>query len=503
MVPGRASRSRAASAPAGATSAFQRWPVQLSHRPQRGRLGVVELPAQELHPARVRGLVREHRLLLAGPLARHPLVPLAVVLPRLAGGHPAARGAGHRAVHVEHLEHRLEAPPGQVDPGLDGGGGQRPARVRERVDRRADLLLGREGERGEVRPDVAVLAAGQQDDLGPLDAAPGPADLLVVGDRRLRRAEVHDEAEVGLVEPHAEGAGRDQRLDPVGEQVLLRLQPRGLIVLAAVGGDLDALLAQERGRLVGGGDRQRVDDPRVRQRVAAEGVGQPGQPHRGGRQADHGQPERLAVERPAQHQHAAAIVGAAQAGLKLLGHVGRDPGVGGRGGRQHRYVRRQGLEQGPDPAVVGPEVVPPVGDAVRLVDHDQPGRRGQLRQHVVAEPGVVEPLGADQQHVDRAVADLRVDLLPVVEVGGVDRARVDARPRRRLDLVPHQRQQRRDDHGRARPGRAQQRGRDEVDRRLAPPGPLHHQRPPLLGHQGADRRPLVLAQPRVLARQRP
>ena len=194
---------------------------------------------------------------------------------------------------------------------------------------------------------------------------------------------------------------------------------------------------------------------------------------------------------------------ARDARAQLLGHVGGDAGVGGRGGRQHRDVRRQGLEQGPDPAVVGPEVVPPVGDAVRLVDHDQPGGRGQVGQHVVAEAGVVEPLGADQQHVDRAVANLRVDLLPVLEVGGVDRARVDARPRRRLDLVPHQRQQRRDDHGRACPGRAQQRGRDEVDRRLAPPGPLHHQRPPLLGDEGADRRPLVLAQPRVLARQRP
>ena len=82
-----------------------------------------------------------------------------------------------------------------------------------------------------------LLTAGQQHHLGVVDAAPGPADLLVVGDRRLRRAEVHHEAEVGLVEPHAQGAGGDQRLDPVGEQVLLRLQPPGLVVLAAVGGD--------------------------------------------------------------------------------------------------------------------------------------------------------------------------------------------------------------------------------------------------------------------------
>ena len=51
--------------------------------------------------------------------------------------------------------------------------------------------------------------------------------------------------------------------------------------------------------------------------------------------------------------------------------------------------------------------------------------------------------------------------------------------------------------------RAQQRGRDEVHRRLAPPGPLDHQRPPPLRDQGVDRRPLVVPQPRVLTREGP
>ena len=55
-----------------------------------------------------------------------------------------------------------------------------------------------------------------------------------------------------------------------------------------------------------------------------------------------------------------------------------------------------------DPAVVGPEVVAPVGDAVRLVDHEQAAGRGQAWQHLVAEAGVVEPLRADQEHVDLA-----------------------------------------------------------------------------------------------------
>ena len=140
---------------------------------------------------------------------------------------------------------------------------------------------------------------------------------------------------------------------------------------------------------------------------------------------------------------------------ELLGDVGADPGVGGGGGRQHRDAVGQVGEQGADPAVVGPEVVAPVGDAVRLVDDQQPAGRGQPRQHLVAEAGVVEPLRADQQHVDLAGVDRGLDRLPLLDVGGVDRDGADAGPLGGRDLVAHQRQQRRDDHGRARrPGRA-------------------------------------------------
>ena len=173
---------------------------------------------------------------------------------------------------------------------------------------------------------------------------------------------------------------------------------------------------------------------------------------------------------------------------ELLGDVVGHPGVGRRGRRQHRDAVGQVGQQGADPAVVGPEVVAPVGDAVRLVDHEQPAGRGQPRQHLVAEAGVVEPLGADQQHVDLAGADRVVDRLPRLDVGGVDRHRADAGPLGGRDLVAHQRQQRADDH--RRPGALgpqQQRGH-EVDRRLAPPGALHDQRPPAIDRQRLDRR---------------
>ena len=169
-------------------------------------------------------------------------------------------------------------------------------------------------------------------------------------------------------------------------------------------------------------------------------------------QPQHAEPQRLAVERAAQHEHAGALVGGrVEPAPELLGDVGGHPRVGGRRRGEHRDALGQVAEQGADPAVVGTEVVAPVGDAVRLVDHQQPRGGGQPGQHLVAEAGVVEPLGAHQQHVDLAGVDRVVDRLPLLDVGGVDRHRADPGPLGRLDLVAHQGEQRRDDHRRARP----------------------------------------------------
>ncbi len=55
----------------------------------------------------------------------------------------------------------------------------------------------------------------------------------------------------------------------------------------------------------------------------------------------------------------------------------------------------------------------------------------------------------------------------------------------------------RDDDRRAGTRGAQQRGRDEVDRRLAPPGALHDERAAVVGDQRLDGHPLVVAQPGV------
>ena len=205
-----------------------------------------------------------------------------------------------------------------------------------------------------------------------------------------------------------------------------------------------AARAQVVGDLLGGGDREAVDDAGAR--LLGEVVGQPGQPLLGGLEPDDAEPQRLAVEGAAQHEHVAQVRPSLPS-CSATSSVTRALAVA--------VVASTGMpvgqvgEQGADAAVVGPEVVAPVGDAVRLVDHQQAAGGRQPRQHLVAEARVVEPLRADQQHVDLAGLDRVLDRLPLLEVGGVDGDRPDAGPLGGGDLVAHQREQRRDDHRRA------------------------------------------------------
>lgn len=303
------------------------------------------------------------------------------------------------------------------------------------------------------------------------------------------------EPEVGLVEAHPEGRGGHQRLDPVGQQVGLGGAALGVLGATRVRGDREAATAQEVGDLVGRGHRHGVDDARARQ--LGQVVGQPAEAVGRVRERQHGEAETLPVERAAQHQglpqgRPCLPVGAH--GAQLLGDVLGDPRVGGGRGGQDRDAGREFGQHGAQPAVVGPEVVAPVGDTVRLVDHQQAGGGGELGQHVVAEVGVVQPLRADQQDVHLTGCHLGLDLLPLLRVGGVDGAGVDPGPSCRVHLIAHQGEQRGDDHRRTRAAGSQQGGGDEVDGGLAPPGALHHQGPAPVDDQRLDGEPLVLAQ---------
>ncbi len=314
-----------------------------------------------------------------------------------------------------------------------------------------------------------------------LDPAARAADLLVVGDDGPGRLVVDDEPEVRLVVAHPQRARRHDRLDVVGQQPLLDRDPALRVDLAAVrlGGDPPG--HEPLGDELGVALRERVDDPgplelRQPRREPREPVGLGGQ-------LDHLEPQARAAQRPAVGPQRRGVGARAQ----LLLDVGDDAVVRGRRRPEHRDARRQQREHLGQPPVVGPEVVAPVRDAVRLVDHDETDPRREQRQHPVAELRVVEPLGTDQQQVDRVLREQRLDLGPRVAVGRVDRVRADPEPLGRGDLVAHQRQQRRDDQRGPGALLAQQRGRDEVDGRLAPARPLHAQHARVIPDQVVDR----------------
>ena len=126
-----------------------------------------------------------------------------------------------------------------------------------------------------------------------------------------------------------------------------------------------------------------------------------------------------------------------------------------------------GGEQFPEPGqfpVLGPEVVAPFRDAVRLVDCDQPDRGGGKG---IKKPGLHAFLRRDKQDMKPARIHLRLDpgALPVVE-RAVEGGSRDPPGIEVVHLVFHERDERRDDHGEA----AEVQGRQLVAERLPAPG---------------------------------
>ena len=97
-----------------------------------------------------------------------------------------------------------------------------------------------------------------------------------------------------------------------------------------------------------------------------------------------------------------------------------------------------------DLEVVGPEVVPPLADAVGLVDRQQrdlpPLERSQ-------KPLVAQPLGRDVQQLQPAGVQTRREPASVSSAIRLESSRAGRAPRRheKVELVLHQRDQRRDD----------------------------------------------------------
>jgi len=302
---------------------------------------------------------------------------------------------------------------------------------------------------------------------------------------------VDHEREVRLVEAHAEGGRRHQRGQPVGLEVRLERLPLRRFGAAGVRAGVVPCGSQGLGHLLRGGHGEAVDDAGAGAGEVGEVRREPRQPARLVGQADDAEVKRGAVQAAAQHEHVLAVAG------ELLGDVGRDPGVRRRRGGQDADSGRQAREQVADAPVVRAEVVAPVGDAVRLVHHHEPGVPGEPREHLVAEARVVQPLRRAEEHVHLARGDRRMHLAPLRDVGRVDRHRTDPGAGRGRDLVPHEGEQRGDDDGGTRSACPEQGGRDEVDGRLPPPRALDHEGPSARHHERLDGGPLVLTQRRI------
>jgi hypothetical protein len=141
---------------------------------------------------------------------------------------------------------------------------------------------------------------------------------------------------------------------------------------------------------------------------------------------------------------------------ELVGDVLAHARRGGRG-TCDRAHSREGLAELRETAIFWPKVVTPLADAVGLIDGDLPDAAAIVEAGEAAEqagahalPGVVggaqQSLGRDQQQSQFARVDLTPDLGCFLSTDArVQRASGDPANAHAVDLILHQRDQRRDD----------------------------------------------------------
>jgi hypothetical protein len=177
------------------------------------------------------------------------------------------------------------------------------------------------------------------------------------------------------------------------------------------------------------------------------------------------------IERPDQHERIPQ---------PQLGDDVAADALGGRGGERVERRGRKIVAQTSQPPILRSEVVPPLADAVRLVDGDEP--EADLLQDSPERFAAVadQPLGRHVQQPAAALAQARED---GVALDGEQRAvqirRLDAVDAEPVDLILHQRDERRHDQrqpatgGRV-PMRIDQGGRLKADRLAAARGQDDH-----------------------------
>ena len=275
------------------------------------------------------------------------------------------------------------------------------------ADGEAAVAVGPPGDQREQAVDVLAADLGLADEVGDetaiggrveqhaarrLAVTPGAARLLVVALERGGQRPVPDRAHVGLVHAHAERRRRDHHAVGGRHEARLARVALGRAEPGVVRLGREIGLAQPLGDVLAARARAGVDDRRARGRV-----GQAGGEQREARA--------LALHRG----HVEREVGPIDAGAHLdrLAQPQGAHDVGGdarrRGRREcHGAARADRVAGIGEAQVVGPEVVAPLAQAVRLVDREErdlaPLERG-------AEAPVAEALGRHQHEPARAVGE--------------------------------------------------------------------------------------------------
>ena len=206
---------------------------------------------------------------------------------------------------------------------------------------------------------LVVLAIDQRAPCR-LTVPAGAAELLIERLDRAREVGMNHEADVGLVDPQSEGIGRHHDRDLSAHEPVLAGGPIGGLHPAMVGGHLEASGAQARGQVVECPDRRHVDD--------SAALGPP-------QEIGHLLLPLLLVIGGG---HREMEVGPIEPGMD-------DPGVGDvqlfENIFDHLLGRRRGEGEHGRPAklvddraqalVLGTEVMPPLADAMRLVDDEE------------------------------------------------------------------------------------------------------------------------------------
>ena len=389
-------------------------------------------------------------------------------------GREALAGAGdgaHRLARVLGPVHRLDAVDAQVAiaagrRGLAEIGEQRPTAAAMRLAQRHQRVEAVHGDplallilAFQDMPAAArhVLHAVEGQRIGGQTVAPGAADLLIPALDVLRHVGVADETHVWLVYPHAEGDGGDRDDAVLAQEAVLRGAARPVGQAGVIGHGVVARLAQRLRQLLGAPAGPAIDDAAFALMRGDEArdlaVGAVLRRHR--------QPDVGAVE---PHDEAPGRV-VEQARLDVVAGCG--VGGGGEGDGLGAAERRPQLAE---LEIFRAEIVPPLRHAMRLVDGEQADSAAlQERRGFRLQQALRRGVEQAQRPVARGAADAPVLARRVVRI---DAARRYAHRRQLADLIAHERNQRRHDHGESAPHD----GRQLVAQRLAAAG----------GHDGED-----------------